>query len=55
MTNVVNQARHMASAVADLPQDQAGKNLASRLHEQFDSDYAQVNALLDSNYFCSPN
>lgn len=53
--NVLNQARHTAEALADLPQDESGKKLAQRLHKQFDDDYSSAVALLDKHYFCSPD
>lgn len=53
-TNVLNQARHIASALAEVPQDEAGKKLAARLHDTFQADYVQVGKLLDAQYFCEP-
>lgn len=51
LTNVVNQSRHTAAALADMPQDDSGKQLMQRLAERFDADYEQLGKLMISNYF----
>lgn len=54
LTNVTNQSRHIASALADMPQDASGKKLAKGWHQQMQDDYEAIGKLLQARYFCDP-
>lgn len=51
MTNLLNQLRHTAAALAEMPQDAAGAQLAQRWRGRFEADYERVRRLLADDYF----
>lgn len=54
LVSLLNQTRHTAAVLAEMPQDEAGKRLARRWHERFEADYRKVRELFVSDYFRSP-
>ncbi|MDN5937090.1 MAG: hypothetical protein L0H83_00340 [Salinisphaera sp.] len=54
MANLLNQIRHIAQALHELDQDQAGKTLTHETHQRFDRQYQKTMALLQASYFCPP-
>lgn len=53
LVSLLNQTRHTAAVLAEMPQDEAGKRLARRWHERFEADYRKVRELFVSDYFRS--